>query len=198
MDIRINITMPKEFLAAVDETAKIEHRNRSELIREALRTYLAGKSFERRSTVGKSTTFEIDSLTGTLRNFFAKEPDVILGYLFGSQVEMKAGPLSDVDIAVLLSDEVKQTKYPDKVAYLTERLISLLGTDLVDVVILNSADPLLLFEAVVRGVLVFERKSSLSTELKIKAIKRRLDSGRFRELDRIVIEKFLKDRGKSL
>lgn len=198
MDIRINITMPKEFLATVDEAAKREHRNRSELIREALRAYLGRERVERASTKARETVFEIESLTSTLRNFLTKETDVVLAYLFGSQVEGKTGPLSDVDIAVLLSDKVKRTDYPEKIMYLTERLMSLLQTDLVDVVILNHADPVLLFEVTTKGILVFERQASLSAELKLKAIKRRLDSARFRELDRIVIEKFLKERGKSL
>lgn len=179
------------------EAAKREHRSRSELIREALRAYLARESPERRTGLGKTASFNLGSLSGTLRNFFAKESDILLGYLFGSQVERKTGPLSDVDIAVLLPDEVKRAEYPQKIAYLTERLISLLGTDLVDVVILNSAEPLLLYEAVMRGILVFERKPSFSSELKIKAIKRKLDSVRFRELDRIVIEKFLEMRRES-
>lgn len=35
-----NIALPKELVKKVDEAAKREYRNRSELIREALRVYL--------------------------------------------------------------------------------------------------------------------------------------------------------------
>ncbi len=35
-----NISLPKELLKKVDRTAKKEYRNRSELIREALRIYM--------------------------------------------------------------------------------------------------------------------------------------------------------------
>lgn len=35
-----NIALPKELVKKVDEVAKKEYRNRSELIREALRVYL--------------------------------------------------------------------------------------------------------------------------------------------------------------
>lgn len=35
-----NIALPKELVEKVDEAAKREYRNRSELIREALRVYL--------------------------------------------------------------------------------------------------------------------------------------------------------------
>lgn len=41
MDARINVTMPKAFLRRVDEYSLREHRSRSELIREALRSYMA-------------------------------------------------------------------------------------------------------------------------------------------------------------
>lgn len=40
----LNIALPKDLVKKVDEVAKKEYRNRSELIREALRVYLAGKS----------------------------------------------------------------------------------------------------------------------------------------------------------
>ena len=43
MAVRINITMPEEFAKAVDDLAGAEHRGRSELIREALRLYMAGR-----------------------------------------------------------------------------------------------------------------------------------------------------------
>ena len=39
----LNIALPKELVKKVDEAAKREYRNRSELIREALRVYLANK-----------------------------------------------------------------------------------------------------------------------------------------------------------
>lgn len=37
---RVLISMPKEFLNKIDELADGENRSRSELIREALRTYI--------------------------------------------------------------------------------------------------------------------------------------------------------------
>ncbi len=38
-----NIALPLELVKKVDETAKREYRNRSELIREALRTYIGDR-----------------------------------------------------------------------------------------------------------------------------------------------------------
>lgn len=37
---RVLISMPEEFLSKIDEVAGDENRSRSELIREALRTYI--------------------------------------------------------------------------------------------------------------------------------------------------------------
>lgn len=45
---RILISMPDKFLADIDKVAKDENRNRSELIREALRTYM-----NKQSTISK-------------------------------------------------------------------------------------------------------------------------------------------------
>lgn len=39
----LNISLPKDLVKKVDQQAKEEYRNRSELIREALRIYLADK-----------------------------------------------------------------------------------------------------------------------------------------------------------
>lgn len=39
----LNIALPKDLVKKVDELAKKEYRNRSELIREALRVYLSDK-----------------------------------------------------------------------------------------------------------------------------------------------------------
>lgn len=43
MMARIMISLPKEFLDIVDAAAKMEHRSRSELIREAVRGYISKK-----------------------------------------------------------------------------------------------------------------------------------------------------------
>lgn len=39
----LNIALPRDLVKKVDDVAKKEYRNRSELIREALRVYLADK-----------------------------------------------------------------------------------------------------------------------------------------------------------
>ncbi len=41
MTTKVMVSFPEEFLTQVDEVAELEHRSRSELIREALRQYIA-------------------------------------------------------------------------------------------------------------------------------------------------------------
>ncbi|MCL5264834.1 MAG: ribbon-helix-helix protein, CopG family [Chloroflexi bacterium] len=54
---KVMITVPEDFLAEVDEVAEREHRNRSELIREAVRQYIAGsreKTASRREAIRRA------------------------------------------------------------------------------------------------------------------------------------------------
>ncbi len=44
----------------------------------------------------------LDAHIRAIQDYFAEQPDVELAYLFGSYTRNDAGPLSDVDVAVLL------------------------------------------------------------------------------------------------
>lgn len=46
---KVMISLPDEFLARVDEAARAEHRSRSELVREALRSWLDDRASVPRS-----------------------------------------------------------------------------------------------------------------------------------------------------
>lgn len=78
--------------------------------------------------------------------FFREHPDlgVIAVYLFGSHAVGRAHRESDVDLGVLLD----RTRYPTAAArfearvWLTSELISVVGCNEADVVILNDAPPL--------------------------------------------------------
>ena len=47
---RVLISMPEEFLSKIDQVAEGENRSRSELIREALRTYIHKQKIREPST----------------------------------------------------------------------------------------------------------------------------------------------------
>lgn len=51
---RVLISMPEEFLSKIDEVADGENRSRSELIREALRTYIHKQKVRENSAATKN------------------------------------------------------------------------------------------------------------------------------------------------
>ena len=73
---------------------------------------------------------KISLIAGLFRN----DPNIVFGYLFGGLLRNNCGPFSDVDIAVYLHN-------PKKLDYLQlfSDITNTLGTDEVDLVILNSA-----------------------------------------------------------
>jgi len=74
---------------------------------------------------------------------FASRPEVLVAYLFGSHARGKATPISDVDVAVLLSEAVPCGSYLDYRIALMQELTRIFRSDEVQVVILNHAFPLL-------------------------------------------------------
>jgi len=53
---RVLISMPEEFLGKIDEVADGENRSRSELIREALRTYIHRSRVRNSASSAKAAT----------------------------------------------------------------------------------------------------------------------------------------------
>lgn len=153
MNERLNITMPSEFVEAVDDYARSEHLSRSGLIREALKAFMR----EPELAAGTSST-AVDILSDRLRAFCAGQDDIVAAYLFGSALKGNAGPLSDVDVGLLLDatplGEGQRGLLGSRLVDLSSRLPVALGVTRVDVVILNTAPVALAFRAVSGGRLV--------------------------------------------
>lgn len=79
-------------------------------------------------------------------DFFGKDKRIKFAYLFGSRARGQAGPLSDTDIAVYLSEDCDLAEAKLEVI---GKLMDHLGTERVDLVILNTA-PLPLAARVIR------------------------------------------------
>ena len=60
---RVLISMPEEFLSRIDQVATGENRSRSELIREALRTYIYKQKIKESTSSIKNADF-LESLLG--------------------------------------------------------------------------------------------------------------------------------------
>lgn len=83
----------------------------------------------------------------------AEDPRVLAVWGFGSRARGTAGPRSDVDLAVLLDEEVDLVQE----LRLRSRVTEALRRDDVDLVVLNSAPPLLRYEVIAAGRRLFAR-----------------------------------------
>jgi hypothetical protein len=99
----------------------------------------------------------------------AADPRVRLVYAFGSAASNVAGPLSDVDVGVLLERRLDW----DAERELRGRLAAVAPR--VDVVILNEAPPALRFEIVTSGRCLLARDPREQAEFEIVSLSRFLD-----------------------
>jgi len=99
-----------------------------------------------------SGAMKTDALLERLRRVFARYPCIEAAYLFGSHAAGRAGPDSDVDLALVGPRDELQAHKLDILAELTAE-----GVDKVDLVALDGADPVLRFEAVHHNRLIFAR-----------------------------------------
>jgi hypothetical protein len=97
------------------------------------------------------------------------DSNIIASYLFGSYATGKATKLSDIDIAVLLDETMDRKNYLNMKLLLLANLSSCLGTEKIDVVILNEATPDLAYNVIKDGVLLFERQGSKGQQVTFKA-----------------------------
>ena len=116
-----------------------------------------------------------------LHRIFAKH-GVILAYLFGSQAEGKAGPLSDVDIAVLLGPQVPKERWTAVQIDLINDLIGLFHRNDVDVALLNRATPVLAQEVVRSGQVIYEAEPGARVDFQVATLRRYADTAPLRRL----------------
>jgi hypothetical protein len=113
---------------------------------------------------------------------FASRPEVLVAYLFGSHARGKPTPISDVDIAVLLSEAVPHESYLDYRIALMRELTKIFGSDEVQVVILNQAPPLLAYKVIVEGKPLFCRDEVARLRFRTDATRRYLDTKALRRI----------------
>lgn len=106
---------------------------------------------------------------------------VVAGMLFGSQASGQAGPLSDVDIAVWLDPGLPPRQRSALRAELSLAAVEALGTEEVDVVVLNQAPPLLRHRALKGGLRLFERDPRARVRLETAALLDYFDTAPLRE-----------------
>lgn len=119
-------------------------------------------------------TPELQALTRIPRldSLVKKSKEVELLYLFGSGAAGRLSQISDLDFALLLNRRFPEIKYFDYRLSLMEKFSRILGTEKVDVVLLNQASPLLAYEVISSGKLLYERNRSdrIDYECKVLAV----------------------------
>lgn len=121
---------------------------------------------------------QLDLASSKAREIFRRH-DVVLAYVFGSQASGETTPLSDVDIAVLFDADVPANEYFDRQIALIADFISLLHRNDVDVVVLNTATPLLAHEAA-GGDVLFCADEVVRVEFEKQALRRYVDTAPLR------------------
>ena len=123
-----------------------------------------------------------DSHLAELKEMLVKH-GVVLAYLFGSQAEGRARPSSDVDIAVLLPYDTPRSKFFDARLSLTNELMDLLHKNEVDVVVLNEATPLLAYQVLKNGKVLYEdSRTRPRVGFIVRVMKQYMDTEHFRQL----------------
>ena len=89
------------------------------------------------------------------KEIFEKYPEIKLVYLFGSQADGKAGPMSDYDFAIYFDEKIPKQRRFNIVLKLNSELTFLFKTNQVDIVVLNDDIGSLLKYQAVKGKLVY-------------------------------------------
>jgi predicted nucleotidyltransferase len=121
--------------------------------------------------IGTSTT----ELATRLGAALAKRPEVLDAYLFGSHARGQPQPHSDVDVAVFVDPARLPQSDFGFAAELTGVLMSALGTNRIDVVLLNEATPLLYHRVLRDGLRVLSRDLAATTTREGAALSRYCD-----------------------
>jgi len=124
----------------------------------------------------KSKT-DIDQLKTKLTDFFKERKEVVFAYIFGSVATKSSNKFSDIDIAIftdIKKIDNKEYRYGYRAEVLTD-LMNILHTDKVDLVILNSAPPLLKHRVVYYGELFYNINEKERINFQVETINRYMD-----------------------
>jgi predicted nucleotidyltransferase len=142
--------------------------------------------------VARDKKIILDKLKVDLACFFQTKKEVLLVYLFGSCLRGKLGKNHDIDIAILVDPKIYNALDDNKPygyeAEIITDLIHLLKNHLIDLTLLNKATPLLAYEVIHHGILVFSRSEDLRIQFEISSLKRHADTKHLRDIKQIYSE----------
>ena len=122
-----------------------------------------------------SQTLALDELVVRLSPALERRAEVLEAYLFGSHARGNAHTASDVDVAVYVDEQLADPGVWGYRAELTTDLMDAIGTNDVDVVVLNKAPPLLYHRVLRDGVRLLSRDLRATTTRAGQALSRYFD-----------------------
>jgi len=115
---------------------------------------------------------DLDAARAALTAALASEPRVTAAYIFGSVALGTAGPLSDVDVALLIDDAVEREAVRDRV---TDALTRRLRTASIDVISLPDVPVPVRYRVIRDGVLVLCRDAAARQRFVVDTVMHYLD-----------------------
>lgn len=102
---------------------------------------------------------------------------IIALYLFGSYAADRPTPLSDIDLAVLFDKSAEHEIYLPERLRLMGEMSTVLGTDRIELIVLNEAPPALGYRVIRDGELLFSENDAKSqlVDFKVRTIDRYFD-----------------------
>ncbi len=96
---------------------------------------------------------DVDDVISKVRSFVKKQDSVIAAYLFGSLARGTDNPMSDIDIALLLTET--ENVIP-RIKEFTVTLANIIDTSNLDLISLKHADLALKYNVIREGILIYE------------------------------------------
>src|SRR5436190_24269236 len=131
----------------------------------------------------------LPSISESVRRCLSTHAEIQAGYVFGSMVSGRTHPDSDVDVAVLVNPKFSRAKsLRNRLSSIAE-IASALGRSDVDLIILNSAPPVLAHQVLSKGRLVLQRSAAARVAFQVRAVNAFLDTEPMRALFRTYLKK---------
>ena len=128
----------------------------------------------KREPKNKKRIFKKDFLVKKIKEALEPIEYVIFAYLFGSYATGNEWAESDIDVAVYVNQKKIKDLFHVKIELLTV-LTDALKTDDVDLLILNEATPVLKYEVLTKGILIFTKDENVYTEFYLRGFKEFFD-----------------------
>jgi len=138
---------------------------------------------------------DLDAKVASFARSCAQDPDIAALYLFGSRARGSAGARSDVDLAVVLRHDLDPAQRWQKRLELLARATEVLGTDAVDMLVMEDVPSVVAHRVLRDGRLLCDADPRRRTDVAEDVMRRYLDEEHLRkELDRGLAARLREDR----